>query len=250
MSHLFDEFSKVVGEPSLPRRETLRRLGLVISGTVLGSLGIDDVHAAHHPKPPKQEDPCKAFCKCSHGRQQDQCQKACKACNKDTSRLAGTCGNYVCCGEGLTSCGTYCADVASGDTNNCGACGAVCPPAGANEYVGCVAGQCTYACYSGAVYCDDECKYLDSDPGNCGACGNACGESTPYCVYGACSECYYGQTNCGNGCTDILFDPGNCGGCGNACGTYQYCYYGYCYDNYGGGGYGGGGYGGYWWGWY
>lgn len=244
MANYFDEFSKAIGEGSIPRRETLRRLGLVISGAVLGPLGIEYARASHQPKPPKQQDPCKAFCKCSHGRQQDQCVKACKDCNKNPSRLAGTCGNYYCCSEGLTSCGEYCADVTS-DTSNCGGCGEACPPAGANEYVVCVAGECEYACNYGATDCSGACRYLDSDPDNCGACGSACPDGTPYCVYGACSECYYGQANCGNGCIDILYDSYNCGGCGITCGASQYCYSGYCYDYY----YGGGGYGG-WGGWY
>jgi hypothetical protein len=250
MANYFDEFSKVIGEGSMPRRETLRRLGLVISGALLGPLGIEYARASHKPKPPKQVDRCKAFCKCSHGRQQDQCVKACKDCNKDPSRLAGACGNYYCCGAGMTSCGEYCADVAS-DTDNCGACRNVCPAPGTSEYVVCVAGQCEYACNYGATDCAGACRYLDSDPDNCGACGNACGDATPNCVYGVCSECDFGQANCGSGCTDILYDPSNCGACANTCGSSQYCYYGYCYDYYYGGGGGGyGGYGGYGWWWY
>ena len=108
MSHFFDEFSKAVGEQSIPRRETLRRLGLAVTAGVLGPLGANFALSGHHPKPP--QDPCKEFCKCRHGKQQDQCQKACKACNKNPARLAGTCGNYYCCGTGLVSWRSGCRD--------------------------------------------------------------------------------------------------------------------------------------------
>ncbi|MFO1095351.1 MAG: hypothetical protein U0992_18905 [Planctomycetaceae bacterium] len=248
MTPLFDELSKSLADESLPRRETVRRLGLALTAAVFAPLGIEYARGGHHPNPHQPskppQDPCKTFCQCSNGRKQDQCMKTCKACGNNPSRLAGACGNYVCCGTGTVSCGGYCADTAN-DVSNCGACGSVCAPAGVNEYVGCLAGKCTYACYSGAVYCGEDCVYLDSDPGNCGTCGTACGASAPYCVYGTCSECNYGQVNCGNGCTDLLFDANNCGACGNVCSSY--CYYGICDYYGGGGGYGGyGGWGGYW----
>src|SRR5262249_12174792 len=40
MDHLIDEFSKSLAE-SLPRRESLRRLGAVFAGAVLGPLGLE-----------------------------------------------------------------------------------------------------------------------------------------------------------------------------------------------------------------
>ena len=39
MDHLFDEFSKSLAE-SVPRRESLRRLGAVFAGAVLSPLGV------------------------------------------------------------------------------------------------------------------------------------------------------------------------------------------------------------------
>jgi hypothetical protein len=284
MANYFDEFSKMIGEGSMPRRESLRRLGLAVTATILAPLGVEFARASHMPS--RSQDPCKAFCKCRHGRQQDQCIKACKACNKDPSRLAGTCGNYVCCGDDLVSCTDYCADTAR-DPYNCGVCGNVCPPPGANENVSCEEGNCEYYCVDGAVECEGTCTFLDWDPNNCSACGNVCsgpdphcnsgvcsdcgagkvvcdnscvdlnwdanncgscsnvcGESTPYCSYGTCTECPPGYDTCNGTCTDILWDWSNCGACGYACGPYEYCYYGVCYYYWGG--YGGGGYYGGW----
>ena len=236
MSHLFDEFSKVVSEQSIPRRESLRRLGLAVTAGILGPLGFESAQAG---KPP--QDPCKDFCQCRPGRQRDQCVKACKACNKDPSRLAGSCGSYVCCGAGLSPCGDTCIDVAW-DPNNCGACSNVC--SGPDPH--CFSGVCS-ECGPYLAACGNSCVDLSWNAANCGACGNVCGDSTPNCVYGTCTECPYGLSKCGDSCVDIYSDTNNCGACGNVCASY--CYYGIC-DYYGGGGGGGyGGYGGYW-GWY
>src|SRR5262245_47405042 len=161
MDHLFDEFSKSLSH-SVPRRESLRRLGAVFAGAVLGRLGIETTWAAG-------QDSCKAFCKCANKKQQEQCLAACKACNGNTSRLAGSCGAYTCCPiascngvcsnlksdpncgacgnncrlYGESCCGNYCADL-NNDVFNCGRCGTVCLPPSANEDVACVAGQCVY----------------------------------------------------------------------------------------------------------
>src|SRR5262245_49627347 len=108
MSHQFDEFSKLVADGSIPRRESLRQLGLLITATVLSPLGAEFARAGKQPqksKPPKAPpppkppvDPCKSFCKCRNTRQLDQCLKACKSCGSNPSRVAGSCGNYYCCG--------------------------------------------------------------------------------------------------------------------------------------------------------
>jgi hypothetical protein len=45
MENLFDEFSKSLAE-SVPRRESLRRLGAVFAGAVLGPLGLQTAVAA------------------------------------------------------------------------------------------------------------------------------------------------------------------------------------------------------------
>jgi hypothetical protein len=214
MTDHWDEFSKSLAEP-VPRRESLRRLGIALTATVLGPLGAQFARAGHHA--PRQQDPCKAFCTCRNSKQKDQCLKVCKACNKDTSRIAGSCGNYVCCGAGRTSCGSYCADLAF-DPDNCGACGNACEDPGPYEEGMCVYGQCEYACVAGAVYCDGTCTFLDSDPDNCGACGNVCGDASPYCNQGTCHSCPPGFSLCGGECVNLAADPDNCGACGNVCG--------------------------------
>jgi hypothetical protein len=222
MSEHWDEFSKSVAQP-VPRRESLRRLGLVLAGAVLGPLGPQFAWAGH-------QDPCKAFCQCRNKRQQDQCLKACRACNEDPSRLVGNCGNYFCCGAGQLSCGSYCADLAN-DPYNCGACGDPCEPPGPYEYGACLDGECRYACVEGAVYCDGACTFLGWDPNNCGGCGQICGGSTPYCNGGACSECGPGSMLCNGICTDVLTDNGNCGACGVVCPSTMYCAAGVCVES-------------------
>src|SRR3954469_222113 len=117
MTHHWDEFSKSLAEP-VPRRESLRRLGIVLAGIVLGPLAAGTARAGGKGKrvrtgPRAATDPCKTFCKCRNKAQQDACLAACKACGGDTRRLCGACGSY------------YCADLAR-DVSNCGACGHAC----------------------------------------------------------------------------------------------------------------------------
>jgi hypothetical protein len=224
MSQYWDEFSKSLAEP-LPRRESLRRLGIAVTTTILGPLGPQFAWAGRRAK---QQDPCKAFCQCRNKRQQDQCLKACKACNQNTSRLAGSCGNYVCCASGQTACGGYCTDLAF-DPDNCGACGHVCAEPGPYELGMCMFGECEYACVEGAVHCDGACTFLEWDPDNCGACGNVCPGSAPICNWGECAACPSGQSLCDGQCVDIMSDPSNCGACGTACpSSAPYCRAGVC----------------------
>jgi hypothetical protein len=251
MDDLFDQFSKSLAE-SVPRRESLRRLGAVFAGAILSPLGLESACAA-------TGDPCKAFCKCTNKKQQDQCLAACKACNGSTSRLAGTCGSHTCCAIaackgvcsnlksdpncgacgnncrawGETCCGSYCADLKN-DVFNCGRCGTVCPPPGPDEYVACVAGTCVYDCVDGAVDCGDgTCTDLNSDPFNCGACGNVCPDDE-VCVGGFCEVgggggvCPPGLTWCDPGCVDLSSDAYNCGACYHQCAQSEVCAGGTC----------------------
>ncbi|MGE5194989.1 MAG: hypothetical protein ACM3U2_21055 [Deltaproteobacteria bacterium] len=246
MDHLFDEFSKSLGE-SVPRRESLRRLGAVFAGAVLGPLGLATASAGN-------PDPCKTFCKCGTRAQQSQCLTACRACNGNTSRIGGSCGSYVCCSVascngvcsnltsdpncgacgnncgaiGETCCGSYCADLAN-DVFDCGACGAACDPPPPGEEVACISGTCVYDCAPGAVDCNGTCTFLDSDPDNCGACGNVCPASAPNCSQGICNDCGEGTALCGGQCIDILFDGLNCGVCGYQCQPLEFCSWGICY---------------------
>ena len=211
MSQHWDEFSKSLAEESFPRRESLRRLGAVFAGALLGSVGLKPAWAA--PK----TDPCKDFCKCRNRNQQSQCLAECRECNSDPGFLCGNCsGGYAC------------ADLAS-DPWNCGACFNYCGEAGPYEYAACVDGRCEYDCVSSADRCNGTCTVLTRDPDNCGACNNVCGGSTPYCNQGMCSECWPGGANCGSGsCTNLYEDDFNCGACGVVCPDNSICVSGSC----------------------
>jgi hypothetical protein len=232
---------------SVPRRESLRRMGAVLAGAVLSQFGLGTAWAAGR-------DPCKSFCRCSNRTQQNQCLAACRACNKETSRLVGSCGSYVCCSTascsgvcsdlksdpncgacgndcgdiGETCCGNYCADLAN-DFANCGACGAACNHPGPYEDGACILGECVYLCVEGAIDCDGLCTPVTNDRNNCGACGNMCGESTPYCSGGQCFD-----ADCGG--RDLNWDNSNCGFCGNVCPLQFSCVFGTCEGSGGGGG--------------
>jgi hypothetical protein len=221
MTSQWDEFSKSLAEESLPRRESLRRLGFLFAGAVLSPLGVGTAWA-------RGPDPCKSFCnRCKENWLRINCLAVCHACNSDTSRLAGYCGTLTCCGAGQTNCGTYCANLGN-DWYNCGACGHGCYVAGGYESSACIDGQCEYWCVEGAVRCDGTCTRLEYDPYNCGACGNVCGGPDPHCNNGVCSECSPGVTNCGGACADLAWDNNNCGACGNACGQDMVCDNGAC----------------------
>jgi hypothetical protein len=248
MKHPFDEFSKSLAEEKVPRRESLRRLGAIFAGAVLGplALGLETASAKSEEgrhfrlraarKPRAAKDPCKTFCQqCRNSKKKEtQCLTACRACGGDTSRLCGYCGSYACtdlssdpncgaCGNdcgafGQTCCGGHCADL-SNDANNCGACGNAC--GGSAPY--CINGACSQ-CPVGLTMCGTTCVSLLSDPANCGACGNPCAAGAT-CVNGACSD---GDSNCPPG-TDFLFDANNCGACGHVCQPQEFCSWGECY---------------------
>jgi hypothetical protein len=213
MNHLFDEFSKSLAE-SVPRRESLRRLGAVFAGAVLSPLAAGTAWAAGKRRP--GQDPCTSFCRCSNKSDQNACLATCRACSGDTKRLCGSCGMY------------HCADLAQ-DPYNCGACGNVCSQgnAGPNAYGVCINSSCQYYCIDGAVRCNGACTFLDSDSDNCGACGDVCPESAPYCLNRTCT-CAPWQTRCGNACVDLDLDPANCGACGVQCAASETCVQGLC----------------------
>jgi hypothetical protein len=244
MEHFYDEFSKSLAA-SVPRRESLRRMGAVFAGALLGQLGLGTAWAAG-------QDPCKAFCnRCSNKTQRNQCLAACQACNGNTGRLGGSCGSYVCCQTascsgvcsdlqsdpncgacgnncrdiGETCCGNYCADLAN-DFDNCGRCGVLCDAPGPYEYGACIEGACAYSCLEGAIRCNGLCTPVN-DPYNCGACGNVCTEPTPYCSNGTCNDVYCGGA-------DLNWDSSNCGTCGNVCPWQTYCAWGVCEGSGGG----------------
>ena len=209
MTHHWDEFSKSLAAESLPRRESLWRIGAVLAGAVFSPLGSWDAFAGH-------QNACKAFCKCRNKKQQNACLAACKACGNDPRFLCGSCAS-----------GYACTDLAS-DPYNCGACGYFCEEPGPYEYGACVDGECRYTCVDGAVYCNGFCTFLGWDPYNCGTCGNVCPELSPYCNQGECTGCPQGTALCGGQCVYLLSDPSNCGACGNVCDVSETCSQGVC----------------------
>ena len=119
-------------------------------------------------------------------------------------------------------CGTNTAT----DTQNCGACGHVCPT-GADAFhfrAACVDGQCQPFCQAEWSDCnglpDDGCESNPkTDPNNCGICGNACAPGVP-CLDGKCG-CPPGRTSCDGTCVDLADDDDNCGACGFRCRDHQ-----------------------------
>jgi hypothetical protein len=222
MEHLFDEFSKSFAE-SVPRRESLRRLGAVFAGALLAPVGISTTWAR------APVNPCKAFCDKCPKKKQSQCLAACQACGGNTNRLCGSCGNYACCANGSACCDGYCTDFDS-DESNCGGCGYACDQMGPNEEGVCVNGDCHYQCVTGTTRCNGICISVSSDPNNCGACGQVCPASAPFCNQGVCTTtgCPGGLTMCGGVCTNTAFDTLNCGGCGVVCAAGETCSGGVC----------------------
>jgi hypothetical protein len=215
MSSHWDEFAKSLVEESVPRRESLRRMGAVLAGAVLSPLGLGTAFAGTKSR---GQDLCKTFCnQCAKSRRSN-CLYFCQACNNSPSRLCGDCwSGFRCCGTGETCCGSDGCRNLTNDVNSCGACYNYCADPGPFEYGACIDGRCEYWCVEGAVICDGVCSRLDWDPDNCGVCGNVCPASAPLCIAGVCSECHHGSTNCGGYCAFLQSDPRNCGACGFVC---------------------------------
>ncbi|MBI5533876.1 MAG: hypothetical protein HY898_14235 [Deltaproteobacteria bacterium] len=164
-----------------------------------------------------------------------QCDNACEAgshgtvaCDKGACKYACELGWEDCDLSADHSCEV---DTMT-DTANCTTCGNVCP-GGDHSTVGCVGGECSFACETGWGNCDgDQTNGCEVDTTTtlsaCGTCGHACStaaNATPYCQSSTCGwTCNSGWGNCdndpANGCElDTTTSVGNCGGCGLACGT-------------------------------
>src|SRR5439155_22012777 len=90
---------------------------------------------------------------------------------------AGACA--ASCTSGFADCTTYCADTMN-DSQNCGACGTVCPSGQR-----CAAGGCTASCAPGRTACGAACADTMSDAAHCGGCNNVC-PTGEICQAGAC----------------------------------------------------------------
>ena len=172
------------------------------------------------------------------------CGLVCTLANAAAACTGGECvvgacdaGTGDCDGVDANGCET----TLSGDAENCGRCGNVCPaPAGASAV--CVGSTCTVACASGFGDCDGDpengCETSLTTDAACGACGAVCdpANGTGSCQGGACrvTACDAGFGDCDNrantGCeTPLLGDRTNCGACGNRCsGSTRDCCDGTC----------------------
>ncbi len=125
-----------------------------------------------------------------------------------------SCVNASCqlasCNPGFLDCdhnpANGCEVAVATDTNNCGACGNICPmgnvcKGGActcpmcnipNASAKCINNQCVFdRCNPGYTDCNmnlqDGCEaYTDGDPKNCGGCGIVCPQNLPGCLAGQC----------------------------------------------------------------
>ena len=123
----------------------------------------------------------------------------CGSCNSvcpTPPNAASTCLNSQCvlvCNAGYMDCdalfGDGCEVHITSDTQNCGACGLVCPPR-PNAVPVCSASQCSFQCNLTYANCNgnpnDGCEvHLTNDNQNCGTCGHVCGTGLA-CVNGIC----------------------------------------------------------------
>ena len=235
MDNLFDEFSKSLAE-SVPRRESLRRLGAVFAGAVLSPLGVGTAWAG-----PEQT---RAMPSANVARRSSS-RNAWRPAGRATATPAASAdpaGNTsaarppLAAGCAATCCTTRTAGPAEITATPWGrpvaaVIAPISPPTSSTaeaaegcaphllptRSVACVSGTCVYDCVAGAIRCNGTCTSVDFDPDNCGACGNVCGGSTPYCSGGECSPCAPGGTLCGGVCTNLDFDNANCGACGVVC---------------------------------
>jgi hypothetical protein len=116
------------------------------------------------------------------------------------------CGN-ACCPSGYGCCNGVCTPLNT--TDNCGACGKVCPPGPTNSTRTCINGKCGWACNSGYTQCGNACCPSGGQcPGGAGCMCKAGGicNSGLTCVNGTCLACgQFSQLCCpGNTCSSGL----------------------------------------------
>ncbi len=110
-------------------------------------------------------------------------------------------------------CGSTCTDTVN-DTQNCGACGTVCPGG-----MLCSSGACTATCAATEVECAGECISPESDRRYCGASADCSGANAgaqcpdgEVCSAGQCAvSCVSGELVCADHCVDPNTDNQFCG---------------------------------------
>ena len=157
------------------------------------------------------------------------------------------------CEIGYTDCdgliSTGCEAMLSGDADNCGICGTVCPSSMSCEDGFCKPAKCGDD-FSGIICAEDgvsQCVYADTDADNCGACGHRCSENSVVnaqsgvCKDGRCRyECNDGYTNVASEdggdidtaeniiCVDLQNNNVYCGERRQTCAPGYYCAEGAC----------------------
>ncbi len=126
------------------------------------------------------------------------------------------------CPDGQKRCASQCVDL-SGDSNNCGACGLICP-AGQE----CLAGECRCtptSCTSGCCDADDACQ--PSTDATCGTGGVPCDSCEPMigeaCFSGACICDQIACAGLGGCCADGICQTSSDTTCGSTGGTCVDC---------------------------
>lgn len=173
------------------------------------------------------------------GNNPNACGGCCTTCSFPNA--TATCVNGVCtigaCNAGFANCNGNPADGCETNiqtnTQNCGACNAVCPTL-PNATVVCVNGTCTIgSCNFGFANCDgftpNGCEAnISSSTQSCGGCNIVCSvppnATSVSCVNGQCviAGCAPNFANCdgqySNGCeVNIKTSPNNCGACNVVC---------------------------------
>ena len=177
--------------------------------------------------------------------------KNCGTCGDDCTRLANvaagaagvTCRAGACvisaaaCRPGFAHCSSRPDDGCETnvlDSQNCGACGVICPAATPLCAVGASGAACSSSCAAPTPdVCGGSCVDLKSDVKNCGVCGHDCGglpnvvrgASGIVCQGGACmvppAACVSGFAHCSprpdEGCEANLSSSATCGACGTIC---------------------------------
>lgn len=146
-------------------------------------------------------------------------------CTTRTNVASASCSSSQCvftCKTGFGDCNTSrgdgCEADLSRDTNNCGACGALCPTNNSGTGT-CAGGACTLACRMGHADCDGNtstgCEAdLNRDTNNCGKCGFVCGSARTWaatCAAGRCNLiCQPTYSDCNQDPSDGCEHQGDC----------------------------------------
>ncbi len=245
----FDDLTRTLGKAT-SRRQVLKGLLAGLGATLIGRGAVPDVAAAATAEVCDRHQCVKQVYKAT-----EDCFHACRALYPPT-KFGGSNGaicRFSCFANSLNQrrecmhnatgcfldgvcCNQKCVDVQT-DSNNCGACGVVCP-----SRAECSEGQCQ--CDNDLTLCDGTCVDTQTDNTHCGDCQTAC-DICETCVDGLCKpiSCPQGQVCCQAQCVDLCPDGSQpdlntceCNICkgqidGASCGTNLVCCQEQCVSN-------------------